>query len=1473
MPLATKKIYFAAHFPSTMHTIFYKSTLKLILACSLYFICPSNPIAGQSCPGLGSLTLNVVSLPVPTLNAPAKICPNSSGNVAVAQTFDSYIWSTGATDRVIPISNPGDFAVTVTNSGGCTGTASIIVLPLEAPSPLVTPLPDTCNGQVSLNVGGGYSAILWSNGNTTNEITVTASNLYTVTVTNIFGCTATTSYAANIIPVPQVSVSGDSSFCFGASVSLSAIPVSVSAYQWSNGQSGASITVTSGGTYTVTATNQYGCSATDSLKVTESGSIQPIINGPSIACDSAQSTLSVTNSFSAYVWNSGANTPDLVVNASGTYTVTVTDAYGCTGTNSFTLAGSPSPNPVISSTPYACNGVISLNAGPSFSSYTWSNSGTDASITADTSGVYSVTVTNAQGCSGTNTYLVNIPALPSVAITGLDSICPGVNTVLNVPSGFSQYSWSDGSGNTNLSVNTGGIYGVTVTDQFGCTATNSFLVGQYPAANPAINGLSQICITGTASFTVPGNFASYSWSTGEITSGIVTNSAGTYTVTVTTANGCIGSDTHTLAVSNTLQPQIQELPYTCNLQISLDAGLGFSTYSWSNGQSTQNISVTNPGTYSVTVGDGSGCTGTATALVNVPSPPLISILGNPQFCTGNANNLSLNLVYNQYAWSTGATSSSITIFAGNTYTVTITDGLGCTATDAITVQETPNPVPTATILPYTCNGQLTIGADPGFNIYNWSGPNGFSEDNQAAVVSSSGNYTVIVTDANGCTGSTSIVASIPVQNTVSLSGPTLFCPGGSVTILASSGFDAYVWSTGSILPSASANAAGVYTVTATDALGCTSTAVSTLDLFPQPAPTINGPTMVCQGDPATLSLGNTFQTYQWSNGAIGSSITEIPPFTASVTVTDLNGCTGTASASVTVSPPPSPTIAELPYNCDNQITIDAGAGFLYVWEGPNGFSSSNQQAITNTSGIYTVTVTNGTGCSGTASIQVSIPTTPNLSIAGFSPICPGQNADLSASAGFVDYLWSNGQSGSNIGVNQPNTYVVTATDSHGCILTSSFTVSPAPPLSPSINGNTLICPGGFSVFNVPGSYAAYSWSNGASTSAINATQSGTYTVTVTDAAGCVGSTSVQLDFAAVPAPSIIQQPYNCSQQITLNAESGYSQYQWSNGSSSQALSIVQAGAYTLTVTNAVGCTGTASIQATIPPNPVAQITGANSFCFGNNTTLIASGSGLVYLWSNGLSGPALNVSESGTYTVTATDAFGCTATETHTVTTNLPVTASTNRVSCRIDDVGSEILTLTAANGCDSILTILTSYEPTKPGLALELPGEIAADLGQVIQINVGANFPIDSVAFQSPFSLSCSNCIDPTMIALAPGFILVEAFDPDGCFASAGIRISVDRKVNIYVPNAFHPGSGENGFFDLFSGPGVQAIRNFHVFDRWGNELFSRENMPTNAPGTGWDGTFRDEAMQPGVYVYYFEVRLVDGSELKYSGDLTLLR
>jgi trimeric autotransporter adhesin len=1628
------------------------------------------------CTSVDAFGVSVLNAPQPTISGPSQICAGGSATFSVPGSFAGFAWSTTSNQPAITVNQAGTYTVTVTAANGCTGTDTQVLTVSNSLQPNIAELPYACNDQIVLDAGSGFQSYAWSNTGNQQQTTVTGSGTYTVTVTDATGCSGTAQAVVDIPLPPLVSISGNANICAGTNAVLTA-SAGLNAYVWSTTGVGPTITINTGGTYEVTATDAFGCTAVDDFVVTAAAAPAPNISGPTVICVNSNGTLEAGAGFTNYTWSTTENTPQIIVTQAGTYTVTVTNAQGCTGTDSQTVTVANGLSPTIATAPYACNGQLNLNAGAGFTNYAWSTTGNTQQITVNSSGTYTVTVTDATGCTGTATTVATIPAAPIVAVNGSNAICAGTNTVLSATAGFAAYVWSTTDINADITVSANGTYTVTATDAFGCTATSSFTLNVVALPQPNISGPTVICVNSNGTLDAGAGFTNYTWSTTENTPQIIVTQAGTYTVTVTNAQGCTGTDSQTVAVANGLSPTIATAPYACNDQLNLDAGAGYTTYAWSTTGNTQQITVNSSGTYTVTVTDATGCTGTATTIATIPAAPIVAVSGSNAICAGTSTVLSATAGFAAYVWSTTDISADITVNASGTYTVTATDALGCTATSSFTLnvvalpqpnisgptvicvnsngtldagagftnytwsttENTPQITvtqagtytvtvtnaqgctgtdsqtvavanglsPTIVTAPYTCNGQLNLDAGVGYTTYAWS----TTGNTQQITVNSSGTYTVTVTDATGCTGTATTVANIPAAPIVAVSGSNAICAGTSTVLSATAGFAAYVWSTTDISADITVNASGTYTVTATDALGCTATSSFTLNVVALPQPNISGPTVICVNSNGTLDAGAGFTNYTWSTTENTPQITVTQAGTYTVTVTNAQGCTGTDSQTVAVANGLSPTIAIAPYACNGQLNLDAGAGYTtYAWS----TTGNTQQITVNSSGTYTVTVTDATGCTGTATSTVNVPVAPQISIAGDLNFCTNSSTTLTATPGFVQYAWSNNLGNQNqVAIDQAGTFTVTATDALGCTATASVTTGLFPLPTPVIGGPTTDCPGNTATLNVVGNYAGLVWSTGSTTAAITVQPPFTGTVTVTDANGCSGSASTTVSVSTLLTPVVNLLPYACNGQLTLDAGPGYDNYAWSNNAGNLAqITVTQSGTYTVTVSNNNGCSGTATVSANVPSVPFVEITGstvlcngtsgiltatagfvqyswstgsnqaqitvnqANTYgvtvtdtngctatdsqtiatgnltpvlqtnellCQGTNITIGVTGSYTQYSWSNGSSGsslvvslpgvytvtvtdaqgctgstsseilavppavvnivgnntlcaggtltltgtgsvgtyqwstgsnqPNVTITQGGVYTVTLTDANGCTSVTAATITETQPVTTILNATTCRPAEVGTQTFNLTAANGCDSVVTVTTTLVSGNSALELELGAPILATPGVPVSLDITGNFAIDSVAFVSPFVLSCSDCLAPEFTPTQSGFITVTAFDEKGCSVSDDINVVVQQKVRIYVPNTFQPGSNDNGFFAVFSGPEITLVRNFRVYDRWGNALFSRNDLPTNDPEAGWDGSFRNKPMDPGVYVYAFVVTLPDGSEEVYSGDVTLVR
>ena len=633
------------------------------------------------------------------------------------------------------------------------------------------------------------------------------------------------------------------------------------------------------------------------------------------------------------------------------------------------------------------NVVLTSSVG---TSYLWSSGETTPSITVSTSGSYSVTLTDGNGCSSVSSpELITVNPLPVSQISGNTTICQGSTTTLTASAGTS-YLWSTGDTTQAITVGILGNYSVTVTDANACSQLSSvtnIVVNPLPVSTISANGPTTFCIGDSVVLTSsPGT--SYLWSNGETTASItVSTVSDNYSVTVFDGSGC-----STISATT----QVTLLPFAATItaggptsfcQGILSANLGTS-YLWNTGETTQTIDASTQGSYYVMVGNSIGCIATSnpTLVTNNQLPSVsISTSGSTTICQGN--NVSLTASAGaSYSWSTGETTQSITVSTSGSYSVTLTDGNGCSSVSSpelITV----NPLPVSQISGNTtiCQGSTTTLTASAGTSYLWS----TGDTTQAITVGILGNYSVTVTDANACSQLSSVtnivVNPLPVS-TISANGPTTFCIGDSVVLTSNPG-TSYLWSNGETTQTVNVSTSGTYTVAVTGSNGCVSNANSLVSVNANPAVLIT-----CAGSGSTVCSGTTLTasgatTYLWNNGETTTSINVLTPGTYFVTGTDLNGCSAFAQPVVinTVNPLPAPTISAsgpTTFFLGGNVVLTSSAGTSYLWS-----SGETTQSITvSTSGSYSVTLTDGNGCSSTsaATAVVNLMTIPLTNLKGRS---------------------------------------------------------------------------------------------------------------------------------------------------------------------------------------------------------------------------------------------------------------------------------------------------------------------------------------------------------------------------------------------------------------------------------------------------------------------------------------------------------
>ena len=518
------------------------------------------------------------------------------------------------------------------------------------------------------------------------------------------------------------------------------------------------------------------------------------------------------------------------------------------------------------------------------------------------------------------------------------------------------------------------------------------------------------------------------------------------------------------------------------------------------------------------------------------------------------------------------------------------------------------------------------------------------------------------------------VNALPATPTITPTGSTTFCAGGSVTLTSSAG-TSYLWSTGATTASISPTTSGSYSVQVTNASGCQSApsaaTVVTVNALPAtPTITPTGSTTFCAGGSVTLT-SSAGTTYLWSTGATTASITPTTAGSYSVKITNASSCQSVSSAAtiVTVNAlPATPTITPTgatTFCAGGSVTLTSSAGTTYLWS----TGATTASISPTTSGSYSVQVTNASGCQSAPSAATvvtvnALPATPTITPTGSTTFCAGGSVTLTSSAG-TSYLWSTGATTASISPTTSGSYSVQVTNASGCQSAPSaatvVTVN-ALPATPTITptGSTTFCAGG-SVTLTSSAGTTYLWSTGATTASITPTTAGSYTVKVTNASGCQSASSAATvvtvnALPATPTASVTAQP-TCTVStgiIAITAPTGmnYSIDGVTYTNTTGIFSGLAAGNYNLTAKNSSGCisgiiTVTVNAQPSTPATPVASNNGP--VCAGSTLTLSASTiSGVTYSWAgpNGFTSSVQNPTlvysplYAGTYTVTATTTSG-----------------------------------------------------------------------------------------------------------------------------------------------------------------------------------------------------------------------------------------
>ena len=967
----------------------------------------------NGCSASDAMDLANHALPVFTLGPDQVICAGQSTTFSANVASATYLWSNGSGANSISTGTAGDYWLDVTTNG-CTVRDSVALAVTPLPTVNLGPDFSLCpatNATLNAAVPGG--SYLWSTGASSASINAGPGS-YDVTVTAL-GCSASDAIDIGAFPAAQVSLGNDLTLCPGDQVLLDVTQPGAS-YLWQDASTGATYLAQATGNVSVQLTDANGCVATDAITVSVQAPTSVSLGPDAVICAGDQLLLDATTAgATAYLWSTGAVTPTITVSTSNNYSVTVTQG-SCAVSDAIQVTAQPLPVIDLGPDQAFCTGdQIILDATLAGAAYAWSTGEITSSIIITQGGAYSVTLTNAAGCDFTD-QITLVEATPDALDLGPDvTLCAGQNVQFTAALPGASYLWSTGSAANSITVGATGTYWVEAT-QGQCTVSDTVEVLVQPMPSAQLPPDQTLCAGASLVLDAQWPGATYAWSTGDATPSITVSTTGNYSVVVD-LNGCTASDA--IDVSFTT-PQPFDLGPDQSLcagqQAVLSPGVIGGAYLWSTGSAANSITVASTGTYWVQITEGA-CVNSDTVLVVVIDPGAVNLGNDVTACDGQSVLLDATLPNATYLWSTGATTSTLSVTTNGTYSVTASVG-ACSASDDVDV--TFNPIPAVDIGPdqSICpGGNATFSAATPGASYLWQDGSTGSTYSTSSAEAVSVTITVL-----GCSsGDAADVIALPAP-IADLGNDTTICAGASLSLSTAQPNATYVWSTGSTAPSISADSAGTYSVTV-DLNGCVASDAISVSVFDPDELDLGPDITLCPGENAVLSSTLAGQ-YAWSTGSTANTISV---GTAGFYWLDITqgACLATDTVVIVVAPLITPELGPSIRFCEGDSAV---LGVLAGWASVLWSTGATTDSIVvSSSGNYSVTLSL-MGCTVTDAVQVVVTAwTDSLSLGRDSTFCPNEPLVLSTGITDASFLWSTGSTDPNIEVSAPGIYSVRVT--------------------------------------------------------------------------------------------------------------------------------------------------------------------------------------------------------------------------------------------------------------------------------------------------------------------------------------------------------------------------------------------------------------------------------------------------------------
>ncbi|HSF88063.1 MAG TPA: gliding motility-associated C-terminal domain-containing protein, partial [Saprospiraceae bacterium] len=1055
--------------------------------------------------------------------------------------------------------------------------------------------------------------------------------------------------------------------------------------------------------------------------------------------------------------------------------------------------------------------------------YLWSDGSTGPELTVNTSGEYKLTIYDDQCRGARDSIEVTITNQPPVELNPEDTlICLNETISFSLDPDAGDYEWNDGSTSPQYTITTAGNYVVTLDD--GCDLTTDEITVEVmnPPAPFSLGSDTILCQGTEIEFNFDPALGDFLWQDGNTSGSVIIFQEGTYALTI--SNMC-GAESASVMVEELFQPTVNVGPaqdILCDnetLDIFLDPE--YATFLWQDGSTGSQYQISAAGVYSVTMTHVCGTSSDSIVILELPIP-VVDLGDSLLACPGDVVFLTTNSTIGDYTWQDGSTNDSLLVTNSALYALTISNPCG-TDQDSVMVLFDDLLVP------------VNLGADvslcPGQQLNLYSGnPSGAHvwQDGSTAdslIITGAGDYHVTV--SNTCfTYSDTIHVDIGNDPpAIDLPVQLVLCEGASTTLDPGVNGVAYLWNDGSTGSTLVISTAGAYSLTVSNGCGSDADTVEVINGGPLPAVNLGLDISLCPGDTVELQpvLANV-DAWMWQDGSSTPTFGITNEGTISIQVS--NSCGEATDTIMSTLLDPAPVLdlgADTSLCAGESVTLTiSNDDVTILWND----GSSNTMLLVQDPGLYYATVTNSCGADRDSFQLNQLPAIPILDLGPDLPLCPGETITITPGIADVEYSWQDGSTDLEYQVNAPQT--ISLTISNACGMSSDmltiFTSTDGPDVD--LGPDILACEGETIIIDAGISGVTYQWQDGSVDPSLTTTQSGTYSITVSNACG-MDMDTIEVDIHGLPPmPALGADTTLCegaTYTLISNADAE-TLIIWQDGSGLPSFVVDEPGTYVLQEVNRCGENADSIIiayQALPSPFDLGPDT---ILCPDESVLLSAPLTSDTYQWQDGSQAATFLAQQAGIYVLSISNACGM-----------------------RSD-------------------TFALTYDTRTPAFLVDDTYVIC--FGESVTLDATQSFPVTYAWSNSSGT--------PSITVTTPGVYTITIIT-DCTEASHDYLVELKEDCNpsdnIYIPNVFSPNGDQiNDVFGVFPDETMDIVSiTGAIFDRWGNLVFQSSADPFL-----WDGQFKGRELQPGVYAYSIVVEyLRDGKVVHklFTGDVTLVK